>query len=452
MIPENISMLVVDDEEMIVEQVSYLFSQMDYQVTGLSDPQQALKLIGKQEFDIVLTDLNMPIVSGMDIIKAINSHKCDSQIIIFTGYATIDSAIDALKYGVYSYICKPYNINELRTTVENAVKELYLKRENIKLNHKIKTMFEYMSTLHDIVSILYQVSDFNLSIEMVLDTLTEGIKVEKAFISLLNNNYSDYSVYSAIGMSAEFKENFRFQLGDLLGTQTVTGESVQVIRINDKLKNSNNELFQILKDYQQMILLPIVYREKVLGFIGAVDLSESVFTIDDYLKLLEIIATQIGPILHTHILEEVFSENTTFNDIAEKVISENIGQADKSHCTLSFALIQLVKNPDIKDLPPVENVKKSIKEITQKQFEDYYQIIWQNFDTALAISPHQNSVASELTCSRIKSEIEKCFRNDADEIPISLNYSVADYPNDGVTPTEIIRSLNTRLMDTFNEQ
>jgi FixJ family two-component response regulator len=446
--PEDVSMLVIDDEKMIVDQVSCLFSELGYQVTGLSDSQVALKLIEEQKFDVILTDLNMPVVSGMDIVKTINSQHCDTQLIIFTGYATIDSAVDALKNGVYSYICKPYNINELRATVEKAANELFLKRENIRLNHKIKTMFEYMTSIHEIVSILYQVSDFNMAIEMVLDTLTEGIQIESAFIALLDNQDLGYKIHSAIGLPAEFMKDFELKLGDPIGEQPLAGKSVQHIFIDERLKETNSDLHSVVSDFRQIILQPIVYREKVLGFLGTVDQSENVFSIDDYLQLLEMIATQIGPIIHTNIMEEIFTKSTTFNDIAERVISENIEQAEKSHCILSFALIQLVKNPDIKEIPPLERIKASFKNIIQKQFDDYYHVVWQKYDSALAIAPHQNSVVSELNCSRIKSEIEKCFQNGAEERPISLHYSVADYPNDGLTPVEIISSLNARLIAT----
>jgi DNA-binding NtrC family response regulator len=212
--PENISVLIVDDEESIVEQLVFFFNTLGYSTTGLNDPEEALELLHKQAFDIIMTDLKMPRISGMDLIQAIKLLHYDSKIIIFTGYATTDSAIEALKQGVYSYILKPYDLQELRTTVENAATQLYLQRENIILNQKIKTMFEYMSTLYDIVSILYQVSDFDLTMEMILDTLKEGIKVEKAFISLLNEENTLYAIHSASGLPDQFKNDFVFAIGD----------------------------------------------------------------------------------------------------------------------------------------------------------------------------------------------------------------------------------------------
>ena len=450
--PENISVLIVDDETIIVEQLVFFFNTLGYSVTGLSDPEEALELLHKQAFDIVLTDLKMPRISGMDLIQAIKLLKHDTKIIIFTGFATTDSAIEALKQGVYSYILKPYDLQELRTTVENAATELHLKRENIILNQKIKLMFEYMSTLYDIVSILYQVSDFNLTMEMILDTLKEGIKAEKAFISLLNEENLRYAIHSASGLSAQFKNDFAFSIGDIIGNIPITATQSQVIHAKDLSNHPQAELFQTIDNFRQLLLIPIKYQEKVLGFIGTINLSKSVFLEEDILKLLDIFAVQIGPIIHNYRLQEVCSQKSTPDDIIDRIINHHILRAKKSQSILSFALLRLTTNPQIRQLPPLDEIKNAFKEITQSEFQDKAEIIWQNFDSALIISPNKDSVANDLSCSHLRTEIEKYFSTAENEIPISLHYSIAFYPKDGNSSNKILTTLNARLLNTYDNQ
>ena len=109
---DKITILLIDDEKLIVEMLTTFLSKKGFEITGLTDSREALECIKANTYDIVLTDLKMPDVSGMDIINAVKSSGKDIEMIIFTGYATIDSAIEAIRQGVYDYIKKPFNPDE----------------------------------------------------------------------------------------------------------------------------------------------------------------------------------------------------------------------------------------------------------------------------------------------------------------------------------------------------
>jgi DNA-binding NtrC family response regulator len=109
-----------------------------YEVTGTQSGQNALKLLEEQPFDVVLTDLKMEKVDGMQILKKCRGLYPDTEVIMITGYATVQSAIDAMKEGSFYYIAKPFKLDEVRKVVTEAVEKVRLKRENRQLREQIE--------------------------------------------------------------------------------------------------------------------------------------------------------------------------------------------------------------------------------------------------------------------------------------------------------------------------
>jgi DNA-binding NtrC family response regulator len=110
-----------------------------YEVIGTQSGTNALKLLEENVFDVVLTDLKMEKVDGMQILKKCKESYPDIEVIMITGYATIQSAIQAMKQGAYDYIAKPFKLDEVRKVVREAVEKVRLKKENRQLREQIET-------------------------------------------------------------------------------------------------------------------------------------------------------------------------------------------------------------------------------------------------------------------------------------------------------------------------
>ena len=87
----------------------------------------------KQPFDVVLTDLRMEKVDGMQVLKKCRETWPDSEVIMITGFATLESAVEAMKHGAFYYIAKPFRLDEVRKVVAEALEKIHLKRENQEL-------------------------------------------------------------------------------------------------------------------------------------------------------------------------------------------------------------------------------------------------------------------------------------------------------------------------------
>lgn len=125
--------LVVDDEEVAVRNLRYALEKEGYDVVGVNNGAAALTSLEERHFDVVLTDLRMEKIDGMQVLRRAQELYPDTPVIIITGYATVSSAVDAMKEGAYHYVAKPFRLDEVRLVVRDAVELSRLRRENRRL-------------------------------------------------------------------------------------------------------------------------------------------------------------------------------------------------------------------------------------------------------------------------------------------------------------------------------
>lgn len=119
----DIRILIVDDDRDICEYMELLLSQNGYDVQSISTPETALETIREQGFHVVVLDLMMPGVSGMELLKDIREYDSDLAVIIFTGHATVETAVESMKFRVSDYIKKPFDINEFNASLEKVLRD-----------------------------------------------------------------------------------------------------------------------------------------------------------------------------------------------------------------------------------------------------------------------------------------------------------------------------------------
>ena len=130
--------LIVDDEKVALKNLEHVMKKEGYDVTGTQSGQNALKLLDERQFDVVLTDLRMEKVDGMQILRRCRELYPDTEVIMITGYATLKSAVDTMKHGAFYYISKPFKLDEVRKVVREAIEKVRLKNENRLLREQIE--------------------------------------------------------------------------------------------------------------------------------------------------------------------------------------------------------------------------------------------------------------------------------------------------------------------------
>lgn len=134
--------LVVDDEEIMRDSCSQILSSLKCSVKVSESGEKALDIMKDEFFDIVILDLKMPGMSGMEVLKRIKEDSPDTIVIVITGYATIDSAVEAMKNGAYDFIAKPFMPDRLRVIVNRAMEKRKLILKNLYLQRELETALE----------------------------------------------------------------------------------------------------------------------------------------------------------------------------------------------------------------------------------------------------------------------------------------------------------------------
>lgn len=129
--------LIVDDEKVALKNLEHVMKKEGYDVTATQSGAHALAFLEKQPFDVVLTDLRMEKVDGMQILRKCREACPDTEVVLITGYATLESAVEAMKHGAFYYIAKPFRLEEVRKVAAEAVEKTRLKRENRSLREQV---------------------------------------------------------------------------------------------------------------------------------------------------------------------------------------------------------------------------------------------------------------------------------------------------------------------------
>ena len=140
---ETYEILFVDDDQQILEIVSTYLSRFGYVVDTVNSGPAAIEKIQQRDYAVVFTDLIMPEISGLDLLKSVKRSNPATEVVIVTGYGTIESAIEALKLGGYDYLQKPINFERLKILIQRILEKRKLLLENIQIRQRLKDRFSF---------------------------------------------------------------------------------------------------------------------------------------------------------------------------------------------------------------------------------------------------------------------------------------------------------------------
>lgn len=134
------NILIIEDEKEIREGLVEFLEDAGFKVDSAENGQQGLGKIGKKDFDVVVTDLIMPIVGGMEVLRETKRMKPHTRVILITAFATVDNAVEAMKAGASDYITKPFRIDEVQTKIRKVLAEAEFDKPQIFDSDLIKAI------------------------------------------------------------------------------------------------------------------------------------------------------------------------------------------------------------------------------------------------------------------------------------------------------------------------
>lgn len=126
-------LLVIDDEPIVGKRLQQVFAKMGFDVETYTSALSAMESMERDPFDIVVTDLKMEGMDGMEVLERVKEKNPDTKVIIITGYAQLDTASEAFRKGVFDFIAKPFRLDELKRVIVRAMTGAMLSRQEKKI-------------------------------------------------------------------------------------------------------------------------------------------------------------------------------------------------------------------------------------------------------------------------------------------------------------------------------
>ena len=140
--PEQYTLLIVDDDPLSLGLLKEVLADECLTVITASDGAEAIALLHSHPVDVIVTDLQMPNMGGLELLREARRHIPHILVIIVTGYASLETALEAIKSGAYDYVTKPFQIEEMRITVHNVLDRVRLVRANQRLLEELRAANE----------------------------------------------------------------------------------------------------------------------------------------------------------------------------------------------------------------------------------------------------------------------------------------------------------------------
>jgi len=339
--------IIIDDEREVVTSLVDLLVANGISATGETDSEIFLKRLGEDHFDIIITDFRMPKITGLDIAKKVSELELETDVIIITGYGTMDLAIESLHQNVFDFVLKPFKYDELLHTINKALERRRLIRENSRLTAEREKHIKELNILYEINEIVVKSSDREIVLNFAADTLTVGIGIQTAGIMLTELEQSEYHFAKGIGdfesMYPGLTKPVKNNILNALLKKTGIIELDDISKYFDFSSNENGDGHLERK----MWIVPMAVSSSIIGFIMIVPEKNEENLTYDISKLLKVLANQLGPqlrIIEQECRTPSFKQGTLVR--LKRRMIESKEKVDKYGGSVSFIFFRTINTQD----------------------------------------------------------------------------------------------------------
>jgi len=312
--------LVIDDNELIKDTLRHLLINSGYHVDTAENAIEGLKKVKSTHYDIVLTDIKMPEIDGLELLKQIKKYDPTIPVVMITGFPTVDNAIQAMRQGASDFITKPFRYEQIHMALDKLVREKEVKGKGLQVNksiHQNKTIESLNWRLNKKVkevSLLYSISEsMNIS-QMSSDSLfnrivgvaTELVEADSASLLVLDNASNKLVVEAVKGNALNWKRGSMISIDENpLWKDVIKGKHF----IINKRKGSQKKLDKSgLNKYNSLVSIPLKIKDNVFGVLNVLNINGSNFGQED-INLLQTLARKASLNIENTILYESMYSN-----------------------------------------------------------------------------------------------------------------------------------------------
>ncbi|MBD3182300.1 response regulator [Candidatus Poribacteria bacterium] len=198
------TVLVVDDEEQIRSILNDILEREGYTVVTASDGYEAINKIDSEEFSLAVVDIQIPGPSGIEILKNIKGSGKDTEVVIISGYASVDNAIEAMRQGAYDYIVKPFDINTIPETIKRGFDRYKQNIETKQLLNNLERKTYELNVISELREYMGYTLDYKELVRPIMVSLRNVIPHDiSAFLYITGEKYGELNIWAGYGHSSE---------------------------------------------------------------------------------------------------------------------------------------------------------------------------------------------------------------------------------------------------------
>lgn len=345
---------MVDDEESIRTVISKVLQGEGHDVVTVTSGEEAIDLINKEPFPIVLADIRLEGMDGIQLLRLVKEGHPDIQVIIITSYASLESAIHAMRYGAYDYLVKPFeSIDHISFAVRKAAEKYRLTAENERLTGALKGKISRLATINDMGQALHSILKTDELLNFLVKLLADGMGADRVSLMLLNKGTGELTIGASFGIDEETVRQTRINIGDgIAGRVAQEGKPILVkdIEIEQGLPKSGRDNYSTDSFISAPLVMsiPIKFKRETIGVINISDKKNGEIFTEDDLEFVTLLANQAAhAIQNARIFDELKEANRKIKDTYIGVIGimgdllEAKDSHTGSHCNrmLQYAML-----------------------------------------------------------------------------------------------------------------
>lgn len=381
---KNPNILVVDDDRVLLDLLRKVLEKFGFKVALAASGKDAIDQVQKFVPDVILLDIKMPGMDGITLLKEIKAHDPDVEVIIITGFASLDSAVEALKYGAFDYIKKPFDNlaqvvdairrawerrrprlekRSLRTSLERTIYEL-------KILYGMSRTIGYCSDQKEITTRVLETLNQILGYDLAISMLVKGSEPEELLLQVVNPTSSRFIEEAKRSLIDAFNSASRSNVSADTPFQKTLGR--KNIRSRRNTGQEGQGALRIAQNLNSFLNVPLMNNGNLVGMINLSSHLDRAFGPDD-IRLIYTVASQVPPAIQR--LKGIKATERTRMDKLADSISEGVIMIDQnSEVVLANTVARKILDQENPDFDTIQNTLgldfKRFKKQSEKEGSD----------------------------------------------------------------------------------
>jgi len=250
--------LVLDDEQIVLDGVSRILEAEDYEVQAVTKASEALDTLKRGGLDVFLTDMKMPGMDQLQAMKSVSEIDPDLSVIMFSGYATVDSAVQAMRLGAADYMEKPFTPDRLADIVNKSIAD---RKARYEKRHR-EDAFE------ELKKVIFSTLNLREVLNLIVKGVVEIMKVKGSTLSLVDKRHGQLRIAAHDGLSGEYVNKGHLDASKSIGETIMNGKSVLIDDVagDSRIQYPREALREGVKS---ILSVPLIVRNDVIGTLRA---------------------------------------------------------------------------------------------------------------------------------------------------------------------------------------